>query len=68
MDATSGCFKVCYQSRKQAKKALKEQNTTKKRFNLTDVYWCDKCRSYHLTSMGKQRSRDLKRHINNKKK
>lgn len=61
------CFKYCYKSRKDAKKDMKELNKTQHR-GLTDAYYCEPCKSYHLTSMGKQRSRDWKRHLNNKKK
>lgn len=57
------CMKIVYRTRGEAKKALKElnkqgPNVTKK---LTDVYYCEKCSCYHLTSMNKKKSRFFKR-------
>lgn len=61
------CGKRGYSSRKDAKRAIKYFNTRFKDNNLTDVYWCEECSYYHLTSMPKQQSRDYRRFLNKKK-
>lgn len=57
------CEKVYYSTRADAKAALKRinklHNTDKK---LTDVYLCDKCNHWHLTSMNKKKARAIRRH------
>jgi hypothetical protein len=61
------CLKVCFGNRKDAKKKLKELKMSKPHLGLTDVHYCDFCKAYHLTSMGKQKSRDLTRYLRKKK-
>jgi hypothetical protein len=59
------CTKFRYKTRKAAKKEMKliNQNNRFHRFEhkLTEPYWCDMCMCFHLTSLAKQRSRDLTR-------
>lgn len=56
------CGKVTYTSRRQAKEAMKKMNHTNIcQKKLTDVYFCDECQHWHLTSMGKRQSRRLKK-------
>lgn len=62
-----GCGKRGYFSRKEAKKAMRYYNTQFKDTPLTDVYYCDECSYYHLTSMPKQQARDYRRHLNKMK-
>lgn len=60
------CSKQCYISRKEAKKSMKNINKTK-HHGLTNSYFCEECQSWHLTSIGKQRSRDWTRHLKKQK-
>lgn len=57
------CEKVSYSTRVNAKAALKRINklhiTERK---LTDVYHCDRCGNWHLTSMDKRKTRAIRRH------
>jgi hypothetical protein len=64
MTFQSKCGKVIFPTRKEAKAAIKLINKqgSRKRKTLTDVYWCDPCSGYHMTSMAKQSSRDFNRH------
>lgn len=58
------CQKAWYLTRSDAKKALKRINknyVTEK--ELTNVYKCE-CGYWHLTSLPKQVSRDITRHLN----
>jgi ribosomal protein L20 len=57
------CGKFVYRDRAEAKKALKELNKQGPNISkkLTDVYYCEFCSAYHLTSMNKKKSRYLKR-------
>lgn len=62
------CLKVCYWTRKAAKaemKALNKNHLTSK--EIKNVYFCDECSSWHLTSMSKKRSRHFTKNINNGK-
>jgi hypothetical protein len=60
------CQKKCFKTRKAAKEFMKKLNTYKKA-GLTDVYKCDECLSWHLTSMNKKDSRKYTRFLNNNK-
>ena len=57
---TRKCFKVRYNNRQEAKKARKQINRIDV-FDLQDVYYCDECQGYHLTTMNKTDSRNLNR-------
>lgn len=66
--ASSRCGKVCYPSRKVAKRALKRINHNRLiDFVLTDTYYCEGCSSWHHTSMPKQDSREIRRRLHIKK-
>jgi hypothetical protein len=56
------CDKVRYNSRKQAKRALKLINikSTHMLRKLTDVYHCNLCEGWHATSMNKKTGRKKK--------
>lgn len=61
------CFKVCFHTRQEAKNRMKEINrkgVTKKPLN--DVYFCEECKMYHLTSLTKESSRELTQKLKNK--
>lgn len=59
------CLKNCYDTRKEAKKRMKELNKAHHfEGKLNNIYYCEQCSSYHLTSMPKQKSRDWTRHLN----
>lgn len=60
------CNKRCYTSRVIGRKALKAWNKHNKN-KMTNVYHCDICDSYHLTSLDKQKSRSFSRYLKNKK-
>lgn len=62
------CGKKNYPSRKKAKAARKRLNNKYPDQKLTNIYYCDECVSYHLTSMKKKKSRFLTRRNNNIKK
>lgn len=59
------CGKLVYVSRALAKRALKLFNKVKESGKwakkLTNVYYCEACSGYHLTSMSKRRSRKITR-------
>lgn len=62
------CLKKCYTSRKEAKQELKTINHNHLGTRqLTTVYYCDICSAWHTTSMKKRDSRNLGRHLKNKK-
>lgn len=61
------CFKKCFETKADAKKYLKEKNKTI-HMGFTNVYFCDQCKSYHLTTMKKEQSRNLGRFLKKKKK
>jgi hypothetical protein len=53
------CLKKCFYRKSEAKKFMKTQNR-RWDFGYTNIYWCDKCFAFHLTTMDKQASRNLK--------
>ena len=61
------CSKKTYLTRWEAKQAIKNP-LLKKSYKLTNVYFCDVCKSWHTTSMPKQKSRDYKRFLINQEK
>lgn len=65
VDNIKPCFKNCYDTRKEAKKKMKELNKSH-HFDkqITNIYFCEPCSKYHLTTMAKQSSRDWTRHLN----
>lgn len=66
MTTDTPCVKKCYPDRASAKKSMKLLNKTK-HVSLTDIYFCEKCKAYHTTSLPKQSNRDYTRHLRNKK-
>jgi hypothetical protein len=54
------CGKVCYTSRKEAKEIIKRVNHRGK-FKVTNAYFCDQCDHWHVTSMEKDKSREIGR-------
>jgi hypothetical protein len=61
----ASCNKKCFATRKEAKKFLKEANKVKRLAKeLTNVYWCEGCNSFHVTSQDKERSREYTRKLN----
>ena len=62
------CLKHRYPTKAIAKKYLKQinkQHTADRK--LTNVYYCELCTGFHLTSQPKQASRDYTRYLNKKK-
>lgn len=57
------CKKKCFQTRKEAKKEMKDLNHWREK-KLTNIYWCDTCSAFHLTSMDKNKSREYTRKNN----
>lgn len=51
------CPKVCFASKKIAKKHMKLTNK-KAKLGLTDVYYFDKCSAWHTTSAPKEKNRN----------
>jgi hypothetical protein len=49
---------------KRAKKTINKSSTTSK---VTNIYWCDDCSAYHLTTMDKRKSRQITKRINKEK-
>ena len=45
------CFKVPYQSKKGAKRAMRRLLQEKHRKELDHVYYCEQCSQWHITSM-----------------
>ena len=61
------CIKKTYATRKLAKALMKQQNTVHHFENkLNNVYYCEICSCWHITSMSKKKSRSIN-HRNNKK-
>jgi hypothetical protein len=59
------CGKVPFLSRKAAKEEMKVINHHHKTDKtIKDVYYCDDCSAWHLTSMNKKKSRDFRRNQN----
>lgn len=65
MSTAIKCSKKSYLTRSEAKAAKKQVNKTRK-WGITNIYWCDDCRAYHLTTMAKEASRNKTRHLNKK--
>lgn len=62
------CLKKPYTTRSEAKKAMKLLNKSHNlKNNLTNIYFCEKCSQYHLTTLPKQASRDFTRYLNKRK-
>lgn len=60
------CTKKRYETKKYAKQYLKKlQKSNSLSKNVTCVYFCHDCQCYHLTSMGKKKSRRMTRSIKN---
>ena len=64
------CTKKRYLTRRWAKQALKEFNKHPDGLyaKLTNVYKCDECGYWHMTSIEKKKSRAITRHGKNIKK
>lgn len=60
-----GKSKARYVSKDEAKRAKKNINKSFSKAKITNIYWCDPCAAYHLTSMPKEKSRNITRHNNN---
>jgi hypothetical protein len=59
------CSKKCFQTKKEAKRFLKEANKKKLLAKeLTNAYWCDGCMAFHVTSQDKESSREYTRKLN----
>ena len=54
------CKKKTYSSRKKAKKA-RRQMRLQKGWKMTNIYYCEECQGYHMTSMDKRKSRAISR-------
>lgn len=61
LNAPKPCYKKCHITRHEAKEALKRLNRDKGWHNKGDVYYCEQCSHYHITSWDKGRCRDLKK-------
>jgi hypothetical protein len=59
------CHKQIYASRHDAKKSMAMLNrkfkNRGKKDKLNDVYFCDECQAWHITSMNKEQSRNITR-------
>lgn len=62
-----GKGKRVYFEKSKAKEAKRRINKTPGFDPITNIYWCDDCSGYHLTSMNKQQSRNLTRNLNKQK-
>lgn len=62
-----GQGKRVYFEKSKAKAAKRRINKTASLDPVTNIYWCDDCSGYHLTSMDKQSSRNLTRKLNKQK-
>lgn len=59
-NSIKACSKRYYQTRKEAKKMLKYLKIKKKiKRKDGDVYRCDQCRGWHITSQNRSYRRDL---------
>jgi hypothetical protein len=67
-DLPNGCDKMKFGTRREAKEYIKKVNKISKHLKFTCAYYCEYHACFHITSMPKQRSRDLKRHLNKRKK
>lgn len=58
------CTKKRFLTRKWAKHFMKEANKSNKGLidKLTNVYKCDECGYWHMTSLDKRKSRAISRH------
>ena len=68
MSATASCNKTkkTFQTRKEAKAFLKRMNKHKVLDReLTNVYWCEICMGFHVTSADKRESRKYTHKLNN---
>jgi len=64
------CIKKPHLTRKDAKASMKYQNTIHHFENkLNNVYYCEICSCWHITSMSKKKSRNInhKKNKNNEK-
>ena len=52
------CDKHVFVTRKGAKEYKRNINTWAEK-KMTNIYWCDKCSGYHLTTMDKKQSRNI---------
>jgi len=59
------CEKKRYETKKEAKHWRKFMKTVQRR-ELTNIYYCDECSGYHITSRPMQWSRDWTRHLKKK--
>lgn len=61
------CSKKRYLTRSIAKEALKRANKESRSLysKLTNVYQCDECGYWHMTSIPKKKSRAISRHGKN---
>lgn len=57
LDVAHTCLKKCYPTKRSAKAAMKKLND--KGRELTAVYYCGTCSSWHTTSMDKIQSRNI---------
>jgi hypothetical protein len=62
-----GKSKRVYFERSDAKAAKRRINKDASLSPVTNIYWCDDCSGYHLTTMDKKESRDITRRINKQK-
>ena len=60
------CFKKPYISRKVAKSEMKRMNHNYK-FEAKDVYFCEECTAYHITTMEREKYQRLKKHLEERK-
>lgn len=60
------CPKIRYHTRQDAKNARRLLNK-KFHLGLTNIYYCESCAAYHLTTQTKKKGRNITRHINNQK-
>jgi hypothetical protein len=61
-----GKGKQRYIEKSDAKAAKRQINKSYSDKKITNIYWCEDCSAYHLTSMPKKKSRKITR-LNNKK-
>jgi hypothetical protein len=59
-----GKGKRVYFEKSDAKAAKRIINKSPDLDPITNIYWCDDCSGYHLTTMNKDRSRKLTRKLN----
>ena len=62
-----GKGKRVYFEKSDAKAAKRRIKKTPGFDPITNIYWCDDCSGYHLTSMDKKESRNLTRKLNKQK-